>query len=67
MLCLVTFHGITGFARRRVITWNVLIIDLVITQNVNGVLNLVITRSVCFLNNCYNQGCRKESQSRTLL
>ena len=46
MLRLVTFHGITDFARRRVITWNVLVINLVITQNVNGVLNIVIIRSV---------------------
>ena len=41
-----TFHGITGFARRRVITWNVLVIDLVITQNVKNFLHIVITRSV---------------------
>ena len=71
MLHLVTFHGITGFARRHVITWNVLVIDLVITQNVNGVLNIVITQSVCLsiivitrdvaknLNqeHCYNTEC----------
>ena len=41
-----TFPGITGFARRRVITWNVLVIDLVITQNVKNFLHIVITRSV---------------------
>ena len=46
MLHLVTFPGITGFARRHVITWNVLVIDLVITQDVENFVHIVITRSV---------------------
>ena len=46
MLHLVTFPGITGFVRRRVITWNVLVIDLVITQDVENFVHIVITRSV---------------------
>ena len=46
MLHLVTFPGITGFARRRVITWNVLVIDLVITQDVENFVHILTTRSV---------------------
>ena len=46
MLHLVTFPGITGFVRRRVITWNVLVFDLVITQDVENFVHIVITRSV---------------------
>ena len=65
-----TFHGITGFVRRRVITWNVLVIDLVIAQNVKNFLNIVITRSVVKIivitrdvtknlnqEHCYNTEC----------
>ena len=44
-----TFHGITGFAQRRVITRNVFITDLVITRNVHSFFSIVITRNVSFI------------------
>ena len=43
-----TFHGITGFVRRFVITQGVFVTDLVITRNVHNFFNIVIKRNVSF-------------------